>query len=586
VGLQSTAKPTRELRANLCALSLTALTILCARADDWRSYQHDPAHTGYSPSFVNAPALTFAWAAPTGYSTPLIVGDAVFATKNQGGIGSSSTSITSFALANGAVHWTYTGNFVFPSQAAVGGGFVVFGGGIGSGTNQLYVLDANTGALRYVVPGANTTIMPTIVADPVNGSVTAYVGSGSGLTAVSLGPTSGSVLWTRAASLGGSSLPTVVGNSIVMAGPGQYYAFDQQTGAVNHFHSGNVSGGGGVTVAYDATRQQFYVLEAYNTTVGTALTAYHYTSNSQIEMLWQRTGPGIGNGGSVAIGPTGNVYALDNSRIVELSPTSGAILRMIPGSFANAVTPAITGNTIWAFGQSQTFAYDLSTLQLVRTLSGSRGSLNSTYDGPGAFTNGFFALDYGAIVDRPGFNVYVAPVPIQLSRAVSRKSHGSAGAFDVDLASSGSPEIESRSGGPNGDFTVVLSFTTHLASVGMASITTGTGSVMTSGIDPDDSRNYLVHLTGVANVQRITIALTNVSNIQGGTMSQVAVTMGVLQGDANGDASVNADDVIHAKSQSGSGVGNANFTSDVNTNGIVNASDVSAVKANVGTALP
>ena len=49
-----------------------------------------------------------------------------------------------------------------------------------------------------------------------------------------------------------------------MAGPGQYYALDRTTGAANHFHSGNVEGGGGTTVAYDSARHQFYVLEDFN----------------------------------------------------------------------------------------------------------------------------------------------------------------------------------------------------------------------------------------------------------------------------------------------------------------------------------
>ena len=39
------------------------------------------------------------------------------------------------------------------------------------------------------------------------------------------------------------------------------------------------------------------------------LSAYHYTNNAHITLLWQRTGEGVGYGGSVAIGPTGKVYS-------------------------------------------------------------------------------------------------------------------------------------------------------------------------------------------------------------------------------------------------------------------------------------
>jgi outer membrane protein assembly factor BamB len=195
----------------------------------------------------------------------------------------------------------------------------------------------------------------------------------------------------------------------VLAGPGQYYAFDQATGAANHFWSGGIVGGGGSTVAYDAKRQQFYVLEYYDDPTPT-LSAYHYTDNAHITLLWQRTGEGVGGGGSVAIGPTGNVYSA-GSIIWELDPGTGTTLRSIPGSFAGGVTPALTNNVLWIIGQFQVFAYDLGTLQLLRAFDGSRGDLNTAYDSPGAFTDGYFVLDYGNILGFPSFDVYSAPLP-------------------------------------------------------------------------------------------------------------------------------------------------------------------------------
>ena len=381
-----------------------------AVADDWPYYQHDAWHTGDSSAFVNPQALSLAWTAPsspTGYSTPVIVGNSIYAMQNQQGIGQSQTKVSSFDLATGAINWSYTGNFVFPSQPGVGGGLVTF-----VASQLLYVLDAITGALRYTVPipqGA-TSVMPTVVQDPISGSITAFVANSGQVSAVSLGPLNGSVLWTQNGLFGGQSIPTVVGSSIVLASPGQYYAFDQAAGTANHFWSGGISGGGGTTVAYDAARQQFYVLEDYNGSAST-ISAYHYTDNAHITLLWQRTGAGVGNGGSVAIGPTGNVYSAGNSIIWELDPATGTTLRSIPGSFANGVTPALTNNVLWIIGQSQVFAYDLITLQLLRAFSGSRGSLNTAYDSPGAFADGYFVLDYGNIYGSHSFDVYSAPSP-------------------------------------------------------------------------------------------------------------------------------------------------------------------------------
>ena len=391
--------------------------ILFARsvvADDWPYYQHDAWHTGDSSALVSPQALSLAWTAPTsptGYSTPVIVEDNIYAMQNQQGIGNSQTTVSSFNLSTGAINWSYAGNFVFPSQPGVGGGFVTFVGSTIS-SSSLYVLDAVTGALRYTVPIPEGLIsmMPTVVQDLISGNVTAFVADGSQVSAISLGPASGSVLWTQTGSFGGDSIPTVVGSSIVLAGPGQYYAFDQATGAANHFWSGGISGGGGSTVAYDTARQQFYVLEDYDDPTPT-VSAYHYTDNSHITLLWQRSGIGVGGGGSVAIGPTGNVYSAGNGVIWELDPVTGATLRPIPASTANGVTPALTNNVLWIIGESQVFAYDLVTLQLLRAFNGSRGSLNSAYDSPGAFADGYFVLDYGTIYGSHSFDVYSEPIP-------------------------------------------------------------------------------------------------------------------------------------------------------------------------------
>src|SRR6266481_3125973 len=244
------------------AVTLFARSVV---ADDWPYYQHDASHTGNSSALVYPQVLSLAWTAPsspTGYSTPVIVGSTIYAMQNQQGIGNSQTTVSSFDLATGTINWSYTGNFVFPSQPGVGGGFVTFVGSTLS-NSSLYVLDAITGTLRYTVPIPEglVSLMPTVVQDLISGNVRAFVTDGIQVSAVSLGSVSGLVLWTQSGEFGGQSIPTVVGNSIVLVGPGQYYAFDQATGAANHFWSGNIYGCCGSTVAYDAARRQFYVLE-------------------------------------------------------------------------------------------------------------------------------------------------------------------------------------------------------------------------------------------------------------------------------------------------------------------------------------
>jgi PKD repeat protein len=175
-----------------------------------------------------------------------------------------------------------------------------------------------------------------------------------------------------------------------------------------------------------------------------------------------------------------------------------------------------------------------------------------------------------------------AAVP-QLTGVVSRKTHGSAGAFDLNLPLSGSPAIECRSGGANGDYTLIFVFSNTLTSVGNIDVT-GTGSVSSSSIGTD-AHQYTVNLTGVANAQDITVTLTNVQD-SAGNAGDVSASMGVLVGDTNGDGFVNSADISQTKSQSGNSVTASNFREDVNTDGFLNSADISLVKSKSGTALP
>ena len=410
-----------------------------ARADDWPVYQHDNQHTSLSGANFDPTSLTKVWSAPSNYATPLVIGNTVYAEANGQG-GGGSTSISSFNLANGAINWTYTNKFTFPSQVAYDNGMLAFIGQTSiTGPGSLYVLNASTGSQLYTValPSSFEALanpVPTLATNSM-GQLTAYIQDSNHVVAVTLGSSSGSVAWTANGSFGGFSIPTVVGNSIVVAGPGQYYSLDQTTGAENHFQSGNISGGGGSTVAYDASRHEFYVATAFDTTHTTALTAYSYTNNSTITQLWQYTGPGIPNNGSVAIGPDGGVYSVDSHNLVELNPANGSVMRSLTGlNLANGVTPAIDQNSLVIFDNNNTLFYNLSTLSLEMTLTGSRGSANTEYNSPGALENTHFLLDYGPFGSSPGFDVYAgtaAVVPEPSAAALATIAAGVLGAVGL-----------------------------------------------------------------------------------------------------------------------------------------------------------
>jgi len=162
--------------------------------------------------------------------------------------------------------------------------------------------------------------------------------------------------------------------------------------------------------------------------------------------------------------------------------------------------------------------------------------------------------------------------------AVSRKTHGTAGDFDVDLPLTGPEGIECRTGGANGNHTIVVTFPGPISSVGGASCggqpatTSSNGSVVT------------VNCTGVPNATDIAITLTGVSD--GTNVGNVSIPMGVLVGDTTANRAVNSSDIAQTQSQSGQALTGSNFREDVTVNGAINSSDIALVQSHSGTALP
>jgi len=175
---------------------------------------------------------------------------------------------------------------------------------------------------------------------------------------------------------------------------------------------------------------------------------------------------------------------------------------------------------------------------------------------------------------------YCAQGPVVPQSAFSRKTHGAAGTFDIPLPLTGNVGIECRSGGATNNYQMIVNFATTVT-VGGAAVTSGTGSMSSFSVS---GSQVTVNLTGVTNVQRITVTLFNVND--GTHIGNVPVSMGVLIGDVNGNAAVNASDVSLTKAQVGQVVSNSNFREDVNASGTMTATDVAIVKSKVGTALP
>ena len=172
---------------------------------------------------------------------------------------------------------------------------------------------------------------------------------------------------------------------------------------------------------------------------------------------------------------------------------------------------------------------------------------------------------------------YAWPLPsaplLNLTNVVSRKTHGSAGTFDIDITNGNA--IECRSGGTNNTYKMVFTFSNPVSSCGVASagtVTPGPGANQCSVDVSVATGNFVtVQLTGVTDVN------TNVGNFSG--------TMGVLVGDTTANGMVNSSDIAQVQSQSGQPVTQSNFREDVTVNGAINSSDIALVQSQSGTAL-
>jgi hypothetical protein len=172
---------------------------------------------------------------------------------------------------------------------------------------------------------------------------------------------------------------------------------------------------------------------------------------------------------------------------------------------------------------------------------------------------------------------YAWPLPsaplLNLINVVSRKTHGSAGIFDIDVTNGNA--IECRSGGSNNSYKLVFTFTNPVTSCGVASTGTATAGPNSNQCSVDFS---------ATNGQHVTVSLTGVTD-SSTNVGNFSATMGVLVGDTTANGSVNSSDVAQTQSQSGQPVTQSNFREDVTVNGAINSSDVALVQSLSGTGL-
>jgi hypothetical protein len=112
----------------------------------------------------------------------------------------------------------------------------------------------------------------------------------------------------------------------------------------------------------------------------------------------------------------------------------------------------------------------------------------------------------------------------------------------------------------------------------------GTGSVA-SGSPTFAGNTMTVNLTGVSDIQNLTIALSDLTDAMGQTLT-TSVPVGILFCDVGGNRTVNGTDALQTQFESGHALTATNCRMDVNCSGAINSTDKGIVQSNSGHGLP
>jgi len=171
--------------------------------------------------------------------------------------------------------------------------------------------------------------------------------------------------------------------------------------------------------------------------------------------------------------------------------------------------------------------------------------------------------------------------PPTITAAVSRKSHATAGTFDLDLQSG--TAVEARTGGPT---QLLVTFDKPIQALGGASpddVLLSSGTV--TGVHVADN-TLEIDLNGTANASALTVWFPGIADASApAAVVTDTVCVGVLYGDANGDGAVNIFDLRDVRLTLDQPVAAGNSLMDVNADGLLNIFDLRDIRLVLDTAL-
>ena len=202
---------------------------------------------------------------------------------------------------------------------------------------------------------------------------------------------------------------------------------------------------------------------------------------------------------------------------------------------------------------------------------GTRGHWKGSIDEPTIYTRALSADEIAAIV-AAGSAGKCRVGPLTLTSAVSRKTHGAAGDFDIPLAlcPTGAGTVEPRVDGPT---TIVFTFNHDIAAADgdfNCSEVTVTGA---DCIGAGASANRLrVHLRAVVDQSIVHVTLNGITDLAGHPLTgDNDVEIRALVGDINQNRNVYNNDYLILHNHDGEGTNPGNFLADLDLNGAVEA---------------
>ena len=169
--------------------------------------------------------------------------------------------------------------------------------------------------------------------------------------------------------------------------------------------------------------------------------------------------------------------------------------------------------------------------------------------------------------------------PPTLTTVVSRKVHGSAGTFDLNLNLDplANPTVEPRSGGPT---QLIFTFNKNVAAAdGTLSANEFTLTNATYSSSSISASNLTLNLTSVPDQSKVMVVLNGISDLAGNALAGTnAVRIRALYGDINQSGTVTIGDMQAAKNNLGRTLTTTNFLCDVNLSGGITIGDMQAGK--------